>query len=562
MSDSRAVPAVDVLVIGGGVNGTGVARDCALRGLRVVLCERNDLAFGASGNSSGLIHGGPRYLTSDPNVTKDSCTDSGHIQAIAPHLLFRVPFLVPVFKDAPSPRVQLDLYDGFFTLYDRYQPLKRGKPHIRLTGKDMRELAPGIAREPYGGISFDEWGIDGARLCVANAVDAREHGAEVLTHTTVTELLRETDGRVRGAHTQDLLTGQRRTIHAPLVVNATGAWAPLTVSMAGLASERAPIRPGKGIHVVLDRRLTNYALILDAVDGREVFLEPWQNVTIIGTTDDDYYGDLDRVFSTTDEVRYLMQAVSRVFPSVRNARAIGTFAGVRPTLHAWGKMESALSREHQIVDHAEHAAPGLYSMLGGKLASYRLFAQQMTDIVAAQLFNHHRCSTHTSRLPGGDPATAPATLAVHGRISEMAAARLAYRHGSRAERVLERIQKEPSERHTVCDCEPVLEAEVRYVVQEEWARTVEDVSRRTRLGLGSCGGMRCAARCGAIVAQMTEQSPAAGRELAVEFLQATTRRRLTVVGPAEARQEAVALGSLRAQLPGNRRDAARREGSA
>nr|HMR05242.1 FAD-dependent oxidoreductase [Polyangiaceae bacterium] len=125
-------PDVDVIVIGGGVNGTGVLRDCALRGLSAALFERNDIAFGASGNSSGMIHGGPRYLTYDPDVTHTSCLDSGHIQRIAPHLLFRIPFLVPVHRSRFGSRLALHGYDAFFELYDRYQPLKRGRPHVRL----------------------------------------------------------------------------------------------------------------------------------------------------------------------------------------------------------------------------------------------------------------------------------------------------------------------------------------------------------------------------------------------------------------------------------------------
>src|ERR1700759_2163069 len=135
----------DVIVIGGGVNGSGAARDAALRGLRVALFERNDLAFGASGNSSGMIHGGPRYLTTDPDVTYSSCLDSGHIQRIAPHLLFRIPFLMPVLeKPGVAAKAVLAAYDGFFTAYDKYQPLKAGKPHARLSAGDVQTLEPGL----------------------------------------------------------------------------------------------------------------------------------------------------------------------------------------------------------------------------------------------------------------------------------------------------------------------------------------------------------------------------------------------------------------------------------
>jgi glycerol-3-phosphate dehydrogenase len=539
---------VDVVVIGGGVNGTGVARDCALRGLRVALFERNDLAFGASGNSSGMIHGGPRYLTYDPDVTYSSCLDSGHIQKIAPHLLFRIPFILPIFAHGWAARAALAGYDAFFALYDKYQPLKRGKPHVRLSGDDVAALEPGIVSGAVGGVTFDEWGIDGARLCIGNALDARERGAELRTHTTVTEILRREDGSVYGVRFRNRETGETGARTARVVVNATGAWVPITTNLGGLTAHAARLRPGKGIHVFFDRRLTNYAIMTRAIDGRQVFLMPWQNLSVLGTTDDDYYGDLDNVLATEDEVRYLIEAVARVFPQIRSARAIGTWGGVRPTLWGWGVNEDALSREHQIVDHAVHGADGLYSMTGGKLASYRLFAEEMTDVVAERLGVSSPCRTHTAPLPGGEETVDPMHLVVAGGMEAVTATRLEYRHGARSLRILERMQREPREAAVVCACEPVTEAEIRYVVDNELARTVDDVARRTRLGLGACGGLRCALRCGRIVAERTGRSPAEGRSLAVEFLEGAVRRRLPVLGPLQARQEALALASLRAEL--------------
>ena len=547
LEPSETRPHVDVVVIGGGVNGTGVARDAALRGMRVALFERNDIAFGASGNSSGMIHGGPRYLTYDPDVTYTSCLDSGHIQSIAPHLLFRIPFLMPVRKHFGS-RIELFALDAFFDLYDKYQPLKHGKPHVLLDADDVRKLEPGIAGDLEGGVSFDEWGIDGVRLCIANAVDAHEHGAEIHTHATVTALLREENGRVTGVRYKDLLSGETGTCTARVVVNATGAWTPLTTSLGDVTSRAAKVRPGKGIHVYFDRRLTNYAIGCRAIDGRQVFMEPWQNMTVLGTTDDDYYGDLDQCVASAEEVRYLVQAVQRIFPSVRRARAIGTWAGVRPTLFEWGPNEDELSRDHRVVDHEADGAKGLFSLVGGKLASYRLFAEEATDTVAGTLGRPEKSTTHKAPLPGGEKELDPLLFAKAHHMEPMAASRLLYRHGTRAERIMQRVQSAPAEGATVCACEPVIEAEVRYAVEHEWARSVEDVSRRTRLGLGACGGMRCAARCGAIVAEMTDRSPAQGRGLALEFLEVARRRRAPAIGAAEARQEALSLASLRAAL--------------
>jgi glycerol-3-phosphate dehydrogenase len=363
-------------------------------------------------------------------------------------------------------------------------------------------------------------------------------------------MLRDDGGKVRGVRYRKRRTGEGGAITARIVVNATGAWAPITATLGGLPSKAARVRPGKGIHVFLDRRLTNYAIITRAIDGRQVFLLPWQNVSVLGTTDDDYYGDLDRVIATGDEVRYLFQAVARVFPSIWRARAIGTWAGVRPTLYAWGPNEDELSREHEVVDHRAHGADGLYSMLGGKLASYRQFSQEMTDVIARRLRVGTSCKTHVSPLPGGDDNVDPKRLVVEGGMEAVTATRLEYRHGSRSLRVLERMLKSPREAAVVCPCEPVTEAEIRYSIAHELAESVEDVSRRTRLGLGACGGVRCVPRCGRIVAEMTGRPPREGLRSARDFFSIQALRRRAAVGPDQARQEALAIAALRAEIGG------------
>lgn len=544
----RGAADVDVVVIGGGVNGAGVARDASMRGLSVALFERNDLAFGASGNSSGMIHGGARYLTYDPHVTETSCRDSGNIQAIAPHLLFRIPFLMPV-RAGVARKIYFTLLDAFFETYDLYQPLKHGKPHAVLTPDEVRRVEPGIAGDLVGAMSWDEWGIDGVRLAVANVADAEERGAKVFVGVTVEAIeRREGSGEPVAVRFRDTSTGKGGRLTTTAVVNASGAWSPITASLAGMHPGRARVRPGKGVHVVYDRRLTNYGISATAIDGRQIFVEPWQNMTIVGTTDDDYYGDLDDVCATSEEVRYLVQGAARVFPAIRSARVIGTYAGVRPTLHAYGKNEDALSRDHLVIDHAPHGAPNMYSMVGGKLASYRLFAEEMVDVLAMRFDLGAHCATHATALPGGDRAVDPFKLAERTGIDAIAARRLVYRHGSRAERIEERIHRRPREAVTVCACEPVVEAEIRYVARHEHPRSVADVARRTRLGYGACGGMRCAARCGQIVAEELDLPPAEGARQAARFLVRQSRTRVVGLGPDQARQEALAIAAARAEL--------------
>ncbi len=535
-------PDCDVLIIGGGVNGTGLARDLSLRGLKVILLERNDLAFGASGNSSGMIHGGPRYLTSHPEVTRSSCEDSGYIQQIAPHMIFRIPFVWPVYGHGLSAKVRFDAYDAFFSVYDEYQPLKRGKPHTRLTPDEALSLVPGLRGDDlYSAITFDEWGIYGNRLCVANAVDAVEHGGRVYVHTTVERIVVE-EGRATGVVARDRLDGRAYEFSARAVVNCTGAWGPITAATAGV-EKHLRVRPGKGVHLVLDRPVTDVGVMSEAIDGRQIFIEPWGNTSVIGTTDDDTYADLDSLPVTTDEVRYLVEGVERVLPRVKDARIVGTTVGARPSLYAWGKLEDALSREHEVVDHAAHNVEGLYSLIGGKLASYRLFAQEAADLIAPRLGNRTPCTTHKAPLPGGDKVMDVDQLAARFELTRFAVERLVRRHGSRAETML--ADSDRRGRMVVCAHEPVLACEVRWAAKHEYARTLQDVARRTHLGYGACGGNDCALAGAVIAGEVLGWSPAEVRAQAADLLRARQKSRLPAIGDKQARAEALTMAALR-----------------
>ncbi len=532
----------DVLIIGGGVNGTGLARDLALRGLRTILVERNDLAFGASGNSSGMIHGGPRYLTTHPAVTRASCTDSGYIQAIAPHMIFRTPFVMPLYGTRMVDRVRFEAIDAFFAVYDEFQPLKRGLKHTRLTPDEVVRVVPGIVTdELLGAVTFDEWGINGARLCNANALDAVEHGCTQYLHTTVEKVLVE-EGRAVGARVRDRLTGRAWDISARAVVNCTGAWSPITAACAGLEG-KVKIRPGKGIHVMLDRSITDVGVMCTAIDGRQIFLEPWENTALIGTTDDDTYADLDDLPVTTDEVRYLVEGIERVLPRIREARIIGTTVGARPTLFAWGKTEDALSREHEVLEHTADGVAGLWSLVGGKLASYRAFAQEAADRIAPSLGVRAECTTHTSPLPGGEAVADVEALAARFRVTRYAVQRLVSRHGTRAETVLS--EGGPRGGVTVCTAEPVLAAEVVYAVRREGARTLQDIARRTNLAYGPCAGVECALPAAVLAGAELGWSAAEVRAQAVDLLRARRRTRLPAIGTSQARVEAMVDAALR-----------------
>ena len=529
-------PDFDLIVVGGGVNGSGVARDAALRGLRVALFEKDDFAIGATGNSSGMIHGGSRYLLHDASVTRMSCVDSGYIQRIAPHLLFRIPFLVPVPRAHAFAQRYLDLVEIFFQAYDRYQPLKHGKPSTRLTGEQVRRVEPGLTQDVVGAVSFDEWGIDPWRLVASNVVDAARHGAEVANHCAVEGLLRDAEGRVSGVRVRDARTGLTREVTARIVLSCVGAWAPWVAALGGA---RVRLRPGKGIHIVLDRRITNYAVIAQAVDGRQVFVFPHENTTWIGTTDDDYFGDPDDIPVLEDEVEYLLHGIQSVFPDIRRYGRIRTLAGLRPTLYKHGVYEDDLSRGHELVDHTADGAPGFLSLLGGKLASYRVMAEEATDKVVELLGRKEPCRSHKEALPGGEsPVDVPA-LATRYDVPEMAIQRLGYRQGSLASRILREARRD---RELVCRCELVTAAEIRHVIRNEWVADLIDLERRTRFGTGPCMGVRCALRAAQILAEELGLGPTDVRTM----LSAYARHRWKVSAPVAAGPTLARLELLRA----------------
>lgn len=533
----------DVIVVGGGVNGTGTARDLAMRGLSVLLLEKADLANGASGANSGMIHGGIRYMLSDRHVTALACQDSGYIQRIAPHLLFRIPFLLP-FTSRSEGRTLAERAAHYATevyvgTYDLFQPLKRGKPSARLSPEELYQLEPGLRPGLHGAVTFDEWGIDSHRLCVLNALAAREHGAKIRTWTEARELLAE-GGRVTGVRWTDVLTGESGVARAPVVFNASGAWSPGLGRRNGFAVR---MRPGKGVHLTLDRRLSNYGVALTAVDGRQMFVMPHESESIVGTTDDDYYGDPDDLEATHDEVEYLLEGAESLVPAVRRARVTRAWWALRTTLWEFGKTEDALSREHAILDHASEGFAGLVSLVGGKLASYRSQSQEVADLVVAKLGRPTRpCRTHEEPLPGG--ATVPdagALASAHG-VGAPIAARLVYRHGERAAEILRLADDDPRLRLVLCRDEGIIAAEVVFCVRHELVRRLQDLRRRCRVGVGACGGSDCARAAAQLAARELGWDPEQTRAELADLLELGWRERRAILDGHQLAQEELLRG--------------------
>ncbi|MBI1861392.1 MAG: glycerol-3-phosphate dehydrogenase/oxidase [Deltaproteobacteria bacterium] len=478
----------DVAIIGGGINGAGVARDCAMRRLSVAFFEKNDLCAGSTGACTGMIHGGPRYLETERETTRKSCEDSAVIQKIAPNLLFRIPILIPVLKS--DPKIYLEMVEAFCKAYDSFSAIKGGKPHVRLSAEGVRQLDPGFIPEIRGAVTMDEWGTDPFRLVVLNAKSAVMAGAQFFPRTRVDKIL------VQNGIANGLVVvpeyGERQTVRARTIVNLAGPWAPF-IDPKVMPSIK--MRPSKGVHLVLDRRVVNISMVCKAVDGREsVFILPHEHTTLIGTTDDDFYGHPDNVTITQDDVGYLMQAVTRYFPSLPECRIMRAFVGIRPTIYGWGMDESSLSREHLIFDHTQDGAEGLFTMIGGKLASYRLMAEELTDILCQKLKKRAECHTHLELLPGCTEEMPWLDEARRTGLDPLTVRRVMYRHGLKAVEIFDLALKDKEMAQTLCECDQVLAAEVAYCVREEWASRPADIRRRTRLGMGPCQSCRCADR--------------------------------------------------------------------
>ncbi|HEX7241422.1 MAG TPA: glycerol-3-phosphate dehydrogenase/oxidase, partial [Longimicrobiaceae bacterium] len=378
---------LDLLVVGGGITGTGIALDAAGRGLRTALVEAGDFAEGTSSRSSRLVHGGLRYLqTGDFRLVFEALSERRRLLRLAPHLVRPLPFLFPLFRGGP---VGFRKLQAGMWAYDALSLFRGVRRHRMLRPAAVAEAEPGLRAEGLAGAAlYHDASVDDARLTLAVARTAAEAGAELVTHAEVTGFLREGDG-IGGARVRDRLGGGTREVRARVVVNATGPWCDALRRLAD-PGVRPRLRPTKGVHVVLRReRVGNAGAIIfpSPLDGRIMFVLPWGAFTYLGTTDTDYDGSPAAASAEGADVEYLLESVNALYPGARLAAAdvLSTWTGVRPLLapraEGGGITESATPREHEIWRDRS----GLVSVAGGKLTTYRVMAAQAVDFVARVL---------------------------------------------------------------------------------------------------------------------------------------------------------------------------------
>ena len=484
------------------------------------------------------IHGGPRYLEFDWDTTRLSTKDAGHIVTIARNLVYRIVFVIPVL---PHDKNNIERMETAMEVYDRFQPLKKSHPHARLTREEALQVEPGLTPDMVGAVTMEEWGVDPHRLVYANVQDAIANGARALNHTQVVDLVRD-GGAVIGVRYREA-DGSMTEARAKVVVNAAGPWVPQICRLVGT---NVQLRPAKGIHIVYPHRLSNFAISAESIDGRDLLMVSHGGFTLLGTTDDDFYGDLDSVDVMADEVEYLLQAFERVFPSIRRYRAVRATAGVRPTLFKWRRYEDELSRRYEIFDHSADGVDGFVTIAGGKLSMYRLMAEETSDVVCRKLGQQAVCSTATTPLPGSERDMEPAAdLARRFGITALAAVKLQSRHGTCAADVL---QEDSRSGRMLCRCEPLTEAELAYSARHEQVRSLADAFRRVGLAAGPCAGAACVVRAAAVIGRELGWSASQQFDAARDFMRGAWMGRAPVLSHAGWAEEELVQGAWRGLL--------------
>jgi glycerol-3-phosphate dehydrogenase len=543
----------DVLVVGGGITGAGVALDAASRGYSVALVERRDFAAGTSSRSSKLVHGGLRYLQNfDLGLVREALLERQLMAALAPHLVKPLPLIVPSFDGARPDRlmgVGLNMYDVMAVERLRRPPLRRRGPrrdvnadgiedwsperHRILGGEEIVEMIPALAeRAPTSGYLFYDCQTDDVRLVLTVLAEAERFGAVMVNRAEVVGLLEE-DGRATGAHVLDTVGDQDIVVRASTVVNATGVWADrLRPGELHDEAEVPVIRPSRGTHLLIGAEKLPHdkaGTIVPAGGGRSLFVLPWLGQTLVGTTDNDYEGSLDHIRPAEEDVEYILDAVNAFFSSSLGAGDVaGAYAGVRPLISTGDPKKSVdISRKAELYE----TSSGMITITGGKLTTWRRMAKMTVDRIVEREGRDAPCRTH--EIPLG-MAVAPEALPRVEGVREDAFVRLADRYGYAAHEVLGIAAERGELAQPMLEGHPDLLAEAVYAARREQAETVGDVLlRRTRLGLldarALCApGERAVERVAAAMAAERGWDPARAEREAAGFREEASAEGLVV----------------------------------
>jgi glycerol-3-phosphate dehydrogenase len=524
LSRATAIEAIagqrfEVVVIGGGITGAGVALDAASRGYSVALLERGDYAEGTSSRSSKMVHGGLRYLQNlDLGLVREALLERQLMVQLAPHLVYPTPFLVPAFPDERRQRglgIGLNMYDVMATTRvgrsrremrsskeadaDYYWSPDR---HRMIDRDEVLEMVPALGpRDPKNAYLFYDCQTDDVRLTLTVLGEAERFGAVMLNGAEVVEVLGR-NGRADGVAFVEASSGERVEVGADNVINATGVFADRIRPEEVVEEEDVPrISPSRGTHVLIDREKLSTgsaACILPAGEGRAIFALPWYGRTLVGTTDNDFEGDIDHPRPGEEDVEYLLDAANEFFGiSLGAGDLVGAYAGVRPLIATGDPKKSVdISRKAELYE----TSSGMLTITGGKLTTWRRMAKQTVDRLVEREGREAAC--HTAEIPLGMEAR-PEDLEAPQGVGEEALAQLAFRYGHAARKVLALACEQPKLAQPIVPGRPDLLAEAVIAVRYEQARSVADVLlRRTRLGLLAAPQLRDAASAREVAAAM------------------------------------------------------------
>ncbi|AMG11032.1 anaerobic glycerol-3-phosphate dehydrogenase subunit A [Vibrio vulnificus] len=493
----------EVVIIGGGATGTGIMRDCSLRGISCILLEKDDIASGTSGRNHGLLHSGARYAVTDSESAKECIQENKILKNIARHCVEQTSGLFITL-----PEDDLAFQDTFIQ-----QCTLAGIETKRLTPTQALALEPNVNPALVGAVQVPDGTLDPFRLCASNVLDAKEHGGRIFNHTQVVGLIRQGD-QVRGVKCLHTLTGQAFDIYAREVINAAGIWGQNICEYADL---NIKMFPAKGSLLILDYRINNLVINRCRKPSDADILVPGDTISLIGTTSEHIeYDQIDDLHVTENEVDVLLREGAKLAPIMANTRVLRAYAGVRPLVAVDDDGSGRnISRGIVLLDHAERdGLKGLTTITGGKLMTYRLMAEWATDVVAKKLGNNKACETHLKPLPGSNemPKTHKKTASIVKPVYESAV----YRHGERAEQFL----KDDDESQTViCECEMVTKGEIEYAIKQLDVSNLVDLRRRTRLGMGPCQGELCSYRAASLFSQYGHLDGTVSAHLLTEFLE-------------------------------------------
>jgi len=503
---------VDLIVVGGGITGAGIARDAARRGLRVALFEQNDIAYGTSSRSSKLIHGGLRYLESyEFSLVFESVSERRVVLDLAPHLVNPLAFLFPVYQGS---RKSLRMIDAGMWLYDGLALFRSPKRHQTLKPSEVAKEEPMLKQEGLQGAPvYYDCSTDDARLTLETTIDAIQNGAVVVNWARVDALTKDDQGRVSGVIVKNARDGSLREVKAHTVINATGPWTDEVLAMSGPRAGKL-LRPTKGIHIVVDRErlpVEHAVVLFHPTDDRVLFALPWGERTYLGTTDTDYEGSPGTEAATLEDVDYLIDASNHHFPNNHITRddVISTWAGLRPLIAPEPEVgeisESQVSREHQILIGED----GLITIAGGKLTTYRKMAKECVDTAVNLLklmgklpADIHSGQTFKFPLPGAvgwpedddhDKVAADLTKACDCGLSAEVSRHLVDTYGMRALELAKLCATDTFQMEPIVPGRVEIMAQIDFGVREELAASVSDIMiRRTQIffrdfkqGLGS-----------------------------------------------------------------------------